>query len=247
MKDRCNWMLNPQVFGSLIQSWIGPCKMDLFASCLTRQLLRFFNWRPDPEAEKMDAFNQDCSIARDITIFLVLDRLLLGSDQNNRMPGSYWSPHCWTHTPWFPALLVLTEDYPHLLPVSKDLMLLWLKHGVLNEAGGPGTSCMAYTSSNHSHHKEFLQNLLSSSYSHGNKTKWNCNSLFAKWACWCQQQGRNLTAGPVKDVINLLDELYEQGYQYCSLNSSCSAISSVHSEVDSSPTPIGVSDAQRSV
>ena len=37
VKDRCNWMLNPEVFGQ-IQMIMGPCEVDLFASRLTRQL-----------------------------------------------------------------------------------------------------------------------------------------------------------------------------------------------------------------
>jgi len=59
-------------------------------------------------------------------------------------------------------------------------------------------------------------------------SSWRTNNLFAKWACWCQQRGRNR-------AVNLLVELYVKGYQYRSLNSYRSAISSVHSEVDGSP------------
>ena len=33
--------------------------VNLFASRLTTQLQRFFSWRPDPEAEALDAFSQD--------------------------------------------------------------------------------------------------------------------------------------------------------------------------------------------
>jgi len=60
VRDRCDWMLNPGVF-NLIQAQMGPCQIDLFTSRLTRQLPRFFSWRPDPEAEKTDAFSQDWS------------------------------------------------------------------------------------------------------------------------------------------------------------------------------------------
>ena len=37
---------------------MGPLEVDLFASRLTRQLPRFYSWRPDSEAEAMDAFMQ---------------------------------------------------------------------------------------------------------------------------------------------------------------------------------------------
>ena len=63
MKDRCDWMLNPQVF-SQIQQAMGLLQIDLFASRLTKQLPIFYSWRPDPEAQGTDAFNQDWSQRR---------------------------------------------------------------------------------------------------------------------------------------------------------------------------------------
>jgi len=63
MRDRCDWMLNPSIFQK-IQSQMGPCGIDLFASRLTRQLPRYFSWRPDPEAEGTDAFLQIWSATR---------------------------------------------------------------------------------------------------------------------------------------------------------------------------------------
>ena len=43
---------------------------------------------------------------------------------------------------------------------------------------------------------------------------------------------RDPIRGPIADVLNFLAELFEQGYQYRSLNSYRSAISSVHEKVD---------------
>ena len=63
MRNRCDWMLNPYVFNQ-IQSLMDPCEIDLFASRLTKQLPRFFSWRPDPEAERTDAFSQNWLIVR---------------------------------------------------------------------------------------------------------------------------------------------------------------------------------------
>lgn len=60
MKDRSDWKLNPQIFQIIQEKW-GPLEVDLFASRLTTQLERFFSWRPDPEAEALDAFNLDWS------------------------------------------------------------------------------------------------------------------------------------------------------------------------------------------
>ena len=62
-KDRCDWMLNQSIF-QRINSVMGPLEMDLFASCLTKQLPRFYSWRPDPEAEATDAFMQNWAAYR---------------------------------------------------------------------------------------------------------------------------------------------------------------------------------------
>ena len=46
------------------------------------------------------------------------------------------------------------------------------------------------------------------------------------------ERDRDPIRGPIADVLNFLAELFEQGYQYQSLNSYRSAISSVHEKVD---------------
>jgi len=63
MRDCCDWMLNPKVFWT-IQDAMGPLEVDLFATRLTKQLPRFYNWRAHPEA----AFLQDWSQLRDLPI-----------------------------------------------------------------------------------------------------------------------------------------------------------------------------------
>ena len=47
------------------------------------------------------------------------------------------------------------------------------------------------------------------------------------------ERGRDPIRGPIGDVANVLAKLFEEGYQYRSLNAYRSAISSVHEKVDS--------------
>ena len=69
----------------------------------------------------------------------------------------------------------------------------------------------------------------------------------AKWICsnTTFQNGRNsylditseswklaYISGPITEVMNILADFHKQGYQYCSLNSYHSAISSVHDPID---------------
>ena len=134
----------------------------LFASHPTRQLPRFFSWRPDPEAEKTDAFNQDWSTAKGYANppWGLISRCL---SQIKRQNGRIiLITSLWNTQPWFPALLGLTEGYPHLLPASKDLVLLPSNQKFLMKQGV--TKLVAWPiSGNPLHYKEFLQNLLSSS------------------------------------------------------------------------------------
>ena len=138
----------------------------------------------------------------------------------------------WNTQPWFPTILSLLEDYPHLLPTRTDLVILPTGQEFIMKQGVPELIAWSI-SGNPLHHKEFLHRLQTSSWR--TKTKSNYNSLFAKWADWCQQRDRNPTSGPVKDIINFLAELYNAGYQYRSLNSYRSAISVAHSKVDDHP------------
>ena len=67
------------------------------------------------------------------------------------------------------------------------------------------------------------------------KTSRSYDSLFQKWVSWCSERSTDPISGPVSDVVNFLGDLYAQGYQYRSLNSYRSAISSVHDQVDGCP------------
>jgi len=58
------------------------------------------------------------------------------------------------------------------------------------------------------------------------------DSLFGKWVSWCDKRNSDPISGPVSEVVNFLTELFEQGYQYRSINNYRSAISSAHDLVD---------------
>ena len=64
------------------------------------------------------------------------------------------------------------------------------------------------------------------------KSSKSYDSLFTKWASWCNKRGTDPVSGVVSEVVNFLAHLFNEGYQYRSLNSYRSAISSVHEKVD---------------
>ena len=64
------------------------------------------------------------------------------------------------------------------------------------------------------------------------KTTSSYEPLFRKWYSWCLERDRDPTRGLVVDIADFLAELFQQGYQYRSLNAYRSAISSAHEKVD---------------
>ena len=122
-RDRCDWMINPQLFG-WIQDQMGPCQVDLFASRLTWQLPRYYSWRIDPEAEAVDAFTQDWSYHRGFANppwCLIPQCLSQAHAQKARL--ILLTP-LWPTQPWYPVVLDMLEDIPRLLPTQEDLILL---------------------------------------------------------------------------------------------------------------------------
>ena len=64
------------------------------------------------------------------------------------------------------------------------------------------------------------------------KTNKAYDSLFTKWRGWCSEWDADPFSGPITNVVNFLASLHSEGYQYNSINSYRSAISSVHEKVD---------------
>ena len=67
------------------------------------------------------------------------------------------------------------------------------------------------------------------------KTSKSYDSLFGRWNRWCSERGLDPFSGPISEVANFLASLYQEGYQYNSVNAYHSAISSVHDRADGVP------------
>ena len=75
--DQSDWMLNQEIFQALEMKW-GPFNVDLFAARHNKQLKRFFSFRPNPEAETVDALAQPWTNFRPYVFppFIVIGRCL---------------------------------------------------------------------------------------------------------------------------------------------------------------------------
>ena len=120
-QDRSDWMLCPRVFQAINETF-GPLEVDLFASRLTYQILRFFSWRPDPLAEAVDAFQQDWSPLRGFAnppwclIGRVLNQVRL-----QRAQLVLVAP-VWKGQAWYPVLLEMLWEFPCLIAPAPDLI-----------------------------------------------------------------------------------------------------------------------------
>jgi len=115
------WRLNPDVF-LMIQKFLGPCAVDLFATRFNHQLPRYVSWRPDPFAMATDAFSLHW---QGLQAYAFPPFALLGKCiQKIREEGSMVvliAPH-WQAQTWFPALLELLVEDPLLLPRIWNLL-----------------------------------------------------------------------------------------------------------------------------
>ena len=132
----CDWMLHPQVFEQ-INSLMGPLDVDLFASRLTRQLPKFFSWRPDLEAEATDAFTQSWSQIHGYANppwCLILAALTKIRREEARI---VLVAPVWKTQPWYPLLLDILADVPCLLPQREDLVISPSEREFIMPAGVP--------------------------------------------------------------------------------------------------------------
>ena len=156
-KDRCDWMLNQSIF-QRINSVMGPLEMDLFASRLTKQLPRFYSWRPDPEAEATDAFMQNWAAYRGFANppWCLIHRCLTKlKKQTARM---VLITPLWKTQPWYPLLLELLEDLPRRIPHQPDLVVMPQGQEFLMQQGVPQLVAWPI-SGNPIHHEVFLRRL----------------------------------------------------------------------------------------
>ena len=121
--EDAEWKLNTVVFNRIVQAF-GPFDIDLFASRLNTQLPVYVSWRPDPQAQFVDAFSiswhgYNCYL---FPPFSVISRCLrkVVEDQAN---GVIVVP-LWTTRSWFTLLMKMLVSQPLILPRGPNLLKL---------------------------------------------------------------------------------------------------------------------------
>ena len=138
----------------------------------------------------------------------------------------------WPTQPWYPLILQLLYDVPCLLPKRDDLVISPSQREFIMPTGVPQLA--AWPLSGNSAGQEVFQQMLLGCSQHPGGTRpphlMNPSSKCGTAGVW---KGAEipLEVRPIGHVANFLSELFQEGYQYRSLNAYRSAISSVHEKV----------------
>ena len=122
--DNVEWMLDHDIFKKITNWFKFYPTIDMFASRLNKQLDRFVSWRPDPDAEFIDAFSISWQTLKFYAFppFSLISRLVrkVEMDQGECIV----IVPVWTTQIWFVALLKLLVDYPVLIPMTDRTLKL---------------------------------------------------------------------------------------------------------------------------
>ena len=230
--DRSEWKLNPLLFQKINQL-LGPLSADLFASRLSTQLPNFVSWKPDPLAMAVDAFTVDwSSIPGKLYVnppWNLVGRVL-SQVLNQRVQELVLVAPVWKAQSWYPMLLQLLVNKPLLIPQSPRSIQSVCQNRVPDIIP---QLAMWVVSGIDAKVENFQTQLQTLSCPHGETSPHDhtippsINGLAG-----FVERDRNPISGPISDVANFLADLFQEGYQYRSINVYRSSISTTHDKVD---------------
>lgn len=156
--DNTEWSLSENIFHSIVETY-GMPSIDLFASRINRKVSRYVSWRPDPEAQFVDAFS--CSWSQEQFYAFPPFSLILRCLKKIEMEegeGIIIVP-VWPTQPWYPKLMSLLVDKPRLLPVTRGTLYLPSKPSQPHPMEGKLKLIARKLSGNPLRSKAFLQKL----------------------------------------------------------------------------------------
>jgi len=117
------WSLTPFFFNQIVQIWGRP-NLDLFAARYNTKCSRYFAWRPDPEAEGIDAFTYSWSNLSDFWAFPPFAVVLrtLSKIRTDKATGIVAAPY-WPNQPWFPLFYDLLVGEAVILGPASNMLL----------------------------------------------------------------------------------------------------------------------------
>ncbi|KAK3092616.1 hypothetical protein FSP39_005025 [Pinctada imbricata] len=121
--DQTEWMLDIKIFDKISKLW-GPFQIDMFASRLNKQMPKYVSWKPDPEAQYVDAFSfcwkQIYFYA--FPPFSVISRVVQ-KIQEEKAEGVMVVP-IWPTQTWYTSLMELLVESPRVIQNSPKYLKL---------------------------------------------------------------------------------------------------------------------------
>lgn len=121
--DEIEWQLNPNLFKSICDMF-GVPEIDLFASRINRQTIKYVSWKPEPEAFAIDAFTMNWA-DKFLYIFPPFSLLtkVIRKINHDKARGILVYP-AWSTQPWYPQVLDLARKSPFkITPRLTNLIL----------------------------------------------------------------------------------------------------------------------------
>ena len=169
--DQTEWKLDPQVLTDIFTLFGRPV-LDLFASRLNYQLLRYVSWIPDPNAVGVDAFTLDWGTQYNYAFppFSLIPQVLqkFEEHQQRRAEMVLVAPH-WPTQFWFPKLTRLLVQNPVLLPSQLNIVHLPFNPGKAHPLKERLLLMACHLSGKASETKAYRRELKKSSFSPGGK------------------------------------------------------------------------------
>ena len=227
--DTSDWKLDPSIFQRINNKW-GPFTIDLFASRLTAQLPRFVSWKPDPEAEAVDAFTLDWSQLRGCAFPPFCPNRAVSEASSAAVSLSV--DNCDSSMGNSTVVPDFTRNDGRQSHITSVLPRTAETRERYTSSYAPSTSHMASHRSRYegSTVSQPAQRLLLAAWR--TRTEKTYSAAWRKWTCWCCERQANPLSASLDAVLNFLVSQFEAGLEYHTLNVYRSALSATHSQIE---------------
>lgn len=159
------WKLSELIFSHITQEF-GMPDIDMFASRLNKQIQRFVSWKPDPEAEEVDAFSVSWQNKYIYAFppFSLIGRVLQKAQQE--VAEILLVAPVWLTQNWFPEVMEMLIDHPFILKVNQDVLTIPQSNRI-HPLAYKLHLMVCRISGDHSKSENFRMTLLTSSWRHG--------------------------------------------------------------------------------
>ena len=124
IRHETEWMLSKDIFHKLTEVFFVP-EIDLFASRLNHQVMKYISWLPDPNSIMVDALSCDWNRFNNVYIFCPFS-LIHRAVQKMMGEGvrAILIIPDWPTASWYPLVLRICVEPPRILPRRKFLLQL---------------------------------------------------------------------------------------------------------------------------